>query len=62
MSSTCISPPLFFPQLFPKECPKTVENFCVHAKNGYYNGHVFHRVIKQFMIQVRTRDCRYDEH
>ncbi|RXG67293.1 Peptidylprolyl isomerase domain and WD repeat-containing protein 1 [Armadillidium vulgare] len=34
------------------ECPKTVENFCVHAKNGYYNGHIFHRVIKQFMIQT----------
>ena len=39
-------------QLFPKECPKTVENFCVHSRNGYYNGHIFHRVIKQFMIQV----------
>ena len=38
--------------LFPKECPKTVENFCVHSKNGYYNGHIFHRVIKQFMIQT----------
>ena len=39
-------------QLFPKECPKTVENFCVHSRNGYYNGHIFHRVIKQFMIQT----------
>ena len=38
--------------LFPRECPKTVENFCVHARNGYYNGHIFHRVIKQFMIQT----------
>merc|ERR1712107_804305 len=38
--------------LFPKECPKTVENFCVHARNSYYNGQVFHRVIKQFMIQT----------
>jgi len=38
--------------LFPKECPKTVENFCVHARNGYYNGHIFHRVIRQFMIQT----------
>lgn len=27
-------------------CPKTVENFCVHSRNGYYNGHIFHRVIK----------------
>lgn len=35
-----------------KECAKTVENFCVHSKNGYYNGHIFHRVIKGFMIQT----------
>ena len=33
-------------------CPKTVENFCVHSLNGYYNGHIFHRVIKSFMIQT----------
>ncbi|KAG1672177.1 Peptidylprolyl isomerase domain and WD repeat-containing protein 1 [Nymphon striatum] len=39
-------------KLFPKECPKAVENFCVHSKNGYYNGHIFHRVIKSFMIQT----------
>lgn len=39
-------------KLFAKECSKTVENFCVHSKNGYYNGHIFHRVIKQFMIQT----------
>ena len=38
--------------LFPRECPKTVENFCVHARNGYYNGHIFHRIIRQFMIQT----------
>jgi len=38
--------------LFPRECPKTVENFCVHARNGYFNGHLFHRVIRQFMIQT----------
>lgn len=39
-------------KLFPKECPKTVENFCVHSKSNYYNGHIFHRVIKGFMIQT----------
>jgi len=39
-------------QLFAKECPKTVENFCVHSKNGYYNNHIFHRAIKGFMIQT----------
>lgn len=31
--------------------PKAVENFVTHAKNGYYNGLIFHRVIKNFMIQ-----------
>ena len=38
-------------RLFPEFAPKTVENFTTHAKNGYYNGIVFHRVIKDFMIQ-----------
>ncbi len=38
-------------KLFPKEAPKAVENFVTHAKEGYYNGLIFHRVIKDFMIQ-----------
>ncbi|OCF35389.1 peptidylprolyl isomerase domain and WD-repeat protein 1 [Kwoniella heveanensis BCC8398] len=38
-------------QLFPDLAPKTVENFITHARNGYYNGTIFHRVIKKFMIQ-----------
>ena len=33
-------------------CPKAIENFCVHSREGYYNGHIFHRVIKSFMIQT----------
>ena len=37
--------------LFPEAAPKAVENFTTHAKNGYYNGIIFHRVIKDFMIQ-----------
>ncbi len=38
-------------KLFPKQAPKTVENFVTHAKNGYYDGLIFHRVIPDFMIQ-----------
>lgn len=38
-------------RLFGDKAPKTVENFTTHAKNGYYNGLKFHRVIKDFMIQ-----------
>lgn len=38
-------------KLFPKQVPKTVENFMTHAKDGYYNNVTFHRVIKDFMIQ-----------
>ncbi len=38
-------------KLFPEKAPKTVENFITHAKNGYYDGVIFHRVIEDFMIQ-----------
>lgn len=38
-------------KLFKDKTPKTFENFTTHAKNGYYNGLIFHRVIKDFMIQ-----------
>lgn len=38
-------------RLFPEAAPKAVENFTTHAKDGYYNGIVFHRVINGFMIQ-----------
>ncbi len=37
--------------LFPQVAPKAVENFLTHAKNHYYDGLTFHRVIKGFMIQ-----------
>ncbi len=36
---------------FPEVAPKTVENFVTHAKAGYYDGIIFHRVIDGFMIQ-----------
>lgn len=37
--------------LFPSEAPKACENFMTHAKEGYYDGLSFHRVINEFMIQ-----------
>ena len=33
------------------KAPKTVENFLKYAKDGHYNGTIFHRVIPGFMIQ-----------
>ena len=38
-------------ELFPKEAPKTVENFLQYAREGFYDGTVFHRIISYFMIQ-----------
>jgi peptidylprolyl isomerase len=38
-------------KLFPHVAPKACENFMGLATKGYYNGTVFHRVIKGFMIQ-----------
>ena len=38
-------------KMMPKVAPLAVENFTTHVKNGYYNGLIFHRVIKDFMIQ-----------
>ena len=37
--------------MFPEVAPKAVENFVTHAKEGYYDGLTFHRVINGFMIQ-----------
>ncbi len=38
-------------RFFPEAAPNTVENFVTHAKEGYYDGLIFHRVIEGFMIQ-----------
>jgi peptidyl-prolyl cis-trans isomerase B (cyclophilin B) len=38
-------------ELFPNEAPKTVDNFTKLAKDGFYDGLKFHRVIPDFMIQ-----------
>jgi peptidyl-prolyl cis-trans isomerase B (cyclophilin B) len=37
--------------LFAKDAPKTVNNFVFLAREGFYNGTTFHRVIADFMIQ-----------
>ena len=37
-------------KFFKDEAPKAVENFITHAKDGYYNGLTFHRIIDDFMI------------
>ena len=38
-------------KLFPEHAPKTVANFVALSKDGYYDGVIFHRIIKDFMIQ-----------
>lgn len=38
-------------ELYPNNAPNTVNNFLSLAKNGFYNGLIFHRVIENFMIQ-----------
>jgi cyclophilin family peptidyl-prolyl cis-trans isomerase len=39
-------------QLYPGDAPKTVNNFVFLARNGFYDGVPFHRVIRGFMIQT----------
>ena len=41
--------------LFPQQAPKAVENFITHAKEGYYDGLLFHRVIDDFILEVQVR-------
>ncbi len=38
-------------ELYQDQAPVTVENFLQYARDGFYNGTVFHRVISHFMIQ-----------
>ena len=38
-------------KFFEDVAPKAVENFITHAKEGYYDGVIFHRVMNEFMIQ-----------
>src|SRR3954469_22084064 len=43
-------------ELFAKEAPKTVNSFVFLAKQGFYDGTQFHRVIPGFMIQGGDRN------
>lgn len=43
-------------RFFPEQAPKAVKNFLTHAKNGYYDGLTFYRVINEFMIQSGSPD------
>ena len=50
-------------ELFDDKAPKTSENFKEYIKSGYFNNIIFHRVIKDFMIQGGgfTKDMQQKE-
>ncbi|MCL1985514.1 MAG: peptidylprolyl isomerase, partial [Betaproteobacteria bacterium] len=48
-------------ELFPDKAPKTVENFLAYVDGGFYENTLFHRVIKNFMIQGGGYGPRMDE-
>ncbi len=48
-------------ELYPAKAPKTVENFLQYAKDGHYNGTIFHRVIDGFMIQGGGFESGYNQ-
>jgi cyclophilin family peptidyl-prolyl cis-trans isomerase len=39
-------------ELYPKDAPNTVNNFVFLSRDGFYNGVIFHRIIKEFMVQT----------
>ena len=51
----------FVVELYPGAAPKTVANFLQYVKDGHYSGTIFHRVIKNFMIQGGGYDADYKE-
>lgn len=48
-------------ELYPEKAPKTVANFLDYVKSGQYNGTIFHRVIRGFMIQGGGYTASFNE-
>jgi len=51
----------FTVELYTAQAPKTVANFLQYVRDKQYNGTIFHRVIKNFMIQGGGYDVNYQE-
>jgi len=51
----------FVIELYPDKAPKTVENFLQYVRDQHYDGTIFHRVIKNFMVQGGGYDKDYHE-
>ena len=51
----------FVIEVYPDKAPKTVENFLRYVKDKHYDGTIFHRVIKSFMVQGGGFDKDYKE-
>ena len=51
----------FVMELYPSKAPKTVANFLQYVKDKHYDGTIFHRVIKNFMVQGGGFDKDYKE-
>ncbi len=47
-------------KLFDNLAPKTVKNFIELSKEGYYDGVIFHRIIKDFMVQGGDPNRNWD--
>jgi len=48
-------------ELYPDKAPKTVENFLQYVRDRHYDGTIFHRVIRDFMIQGGGYDGSYQQ-
>ncbi len=48
-------------QLDGEKAPKTTENFLTYVKEGFYNGTIFHRIIKDFMAQGGGFDTHFTQ-